>query len=573
MATARKIQTKSSYKIGLYIRASTEEQGSQKNPEGTIKNQELRLKNAIEARNLNASFGEVIEIFVDDGISAKNTKRPELQRMLKAIENKEINMVMLTEYSRLSRNMRDFAGMWELFKDFGCGLVSLREQFDTSSAAGEMMLYNMANLAQFERRLTSERVSSSRHDRASRGLFNGGVIPLGYQKIKGKSGYLETNEEEAQTIKELFRAFLREGSISKAAKWLNDNGYTPSRMIRGGGNKARVGHFTVGNSRCILTNKFYIGILEYKKDENTLTAKAVWPAIIDEVTFNEVQKLLKENHRKKKPASKSRYPYTLSGLVYCAVCGDVMCGKSAHGRNGKVGYYEHSWSMRKNSTLTKKALDCGMYKRVPAKKIEPLIDKLVLKLLLENNFAQDVILEARKVHQENYSVKAQLQEVKKEISSYKAQSEALTERIAKLPVEVPADSFYEMLTKLSERSEKAKKELLELQNKEGIGADIPSELKDYLNYTEILKRVWQSTDRRDSEFKNKMIKKLVAKIEISEKGAIIYYHVGRNQIKKESLEDSFFEPVIEPIEFLGIPKNFSKNVGSRTCNNGARERT
>jgi len=431
----------------------------------------------------------------------------------------------------------------------------------------------MANLAQFERRLTSERVTSSRHDRASRGLFNGGVIPLGYKKIQGKSGYLEINEEEAQTIKELFRAFLREGSISKAAKWLNDNGYTPSRMIHGGGNKARVGHFTVGNSRCILTNKFYIGILEYKKDGESLEAKAVWPAIIDELTFNEVQKLLKENHRKKKPVSKSRYPYTLSGLVYCAVCGDVMCGKSAHGRNGKVGYYEHSWSMRKNSTLTKKALDCGMYKRVPAKKIEPLIDKLVLKLLLENDFAQEVILEARKVHQENYSVKAQLQEVKKEISSYKAQSQALTERIAKLPVEVPADSFYEMLKKLSERSEKAKKELLELQNKEGIGADIPSELKDYLNYTETLKRVWQSTDRRDSEFKNKMIKKLIAKIEISEKGAIIYYHVGRNQIKKESLADSFFKPVIEPLEFLGNPKNFSKNVGSRTCNNGAAERT
>jgi site-specific DNA recombinase len=178
MATARKIQTKSGYRIGLYIRASTEEQGSQKNPEGTIKNQELRLKNAIEGRNINANFGEVIEIFIDDGISAKNTKRPELQRMLKAIENKEINMVMVTEYSRLSRNMRDFAGMWELFKDFGCGLISLREQFDTSSAAGEMMLYNMANLAQFERRLTSERVTSSRHDRASRGSCKTQSLPL-----------------------------------------------------------------------------------------------------------------------------------------------------------------------------------------------------------------------------------------------------------------------------------------------------------------------------------------------------------------------------------------------------------
>lgn len=138
--------------------------------------------------------------------------------MFKAIENKEIDMVMVTEYSRLSRNMKDFAGMWELFKNFNCGLISLREQFDTSSAAGEMMLYNMANLAQFERRLTSERVISSRLDRTSRGLFNGGVIPLGYKRIEGKPGYLEINEEEAKVVRELFRAFLREGTISKAAK-------------------------------------------------------------------------------------------------------------------------------------------------------------------------------------------------------------------------------------------------------------------------------------------------------------------------------------------------------------------
>ena len=569
MATAKKLQTKTGYKIGLYIRASTEEQGSSKNPEGTIKNQEQRLRHAVDGRNLNASFGEVVEIFIDDGISAKNTKRPELQRMLKAIENKEINMIMVTEYSRLSRNMRDFAGMWELFKDFGCGLISLREQFDTSSAAGEMMLYNMANLAQFERRLTSERVSSSRHDRASRGLFNGGVIPLGYQKVNGKPGHLEINEEEAQTITELFRAFLREGSVSKAAKWLNDNNYNPSRMIHGGGNKARVGHFTVGNTRCILTNKFYIGILEYKKDGENLEAKAVWPPVIDKSTFKEVQKLLKDNHRKKKPASKSRYPYTLSGLVYCAVCGDVMCGKSAHGRNGKVGYYEHSWSMRKNSTLTKKALDCGMFKRVPAKKLEPLIDEIVLKILKEENFANNLILEAKKIHQENYSVKSQLQEVKKEISSYKAQSKALTERIAKLPVDVPADSFYEMLKTLKEKSNKAENKLLEVKNKEGIGVDIPAEIKDYRKYTEILDKIWSSTKKRDCEFKNKMIKRLISKIEVSNEGVVVHYHVGKNQIKKESLEDSFFKPVSEPVEFLENHKVFSKNVGSRTCNNGA----
>ena len=240
-----------------------------------------------------------------------------------------------------------------------------------------------------------------------------------------------------------------------------------------------------------------------------------------------------------------------------------------HKNNGKVGYYEHSWSMRKNSTLTKKALDCGMFKRVPAKKLEPLIDEIVLKILKEENFANNLILEAKKIHQENYSVKSQLQEVKKEISSYKAQSKALTERIAKLPVDVPADSFYEMLKTLKEKSNKAENKLLEVKNKEGIGVDIPAEIKDYRKYTEILDKIWSSTKKRDCEFKNKMIKRLISKIEVSNEGVVVHYHVGKNQIKKESLEDSFFKPVSEPVEFLENHKVFSKNVGSRTCNNGA----
>jgi site-specific DNA recombinase len=158
------------FKIAFYIRCSTEEQGLHANPEGTIKNQEQRLRYEVEAKNRVSNFGEIVGVFVEDGLSAKDTKRPALQKMLKAIELGEINLVMVTEYSRLSRSMRDFSAMWELFKSYKCSVISLRENFDTSSAAGEMMLYNMANLAQYERRMTSERVIASRIDRSRRGL-------------------------------------------------------------------------------------------------------------------------------------------------------------------------------------------------------------------------------------------------------------------------------------------------------------------------------------------------------------------------------------------------------------------
>lgn len=244
-----------------------------------------------------------------------------------------------------------------------------------------------------------------------------------------------------------------------------------------------------------------------------------------------------------------------------------MCGKSAHGRSGKVGYYEHSWAMRKNSTLSKKELDCGMLKRVPAKKLEPLVDKLVFDLISTNEFAREIIEEAQKIHKENYSVKALLLSVKKEISSYNAQTDALAERISKLPLNVPVEPLYRMLTKLQTEKERAETELRELNSKNGIGIDTPAEIDDYLSFTSAFKALWESEDIISSEIKSRIIKKLIAKIEISEKGATIYYYVGKNQIKKESILDSFFNDS-QTTDFIENSKKNSQNSGSRTCNTG-----
>ncbi len=81
-----------------------------------------------------------------------------LQKMLFDIESGKIDLVMVSEISRISRNMKDFSEIWELMKKNNCGFYSLRENFDTTTAAGEMVLYTIANIAQFERRLVSERL-------------------------------------------------------------------------------------------------------------------------------------------------------------------------------------------------------------------------------------------------------------------------------------------------------------------------------------------------------------------------------------------------------------------------------
>jgi site-specific DNA recombinase len=249
---------KKTFKIALYIRVSTEEQAE--NPEGSIRNQEDRLRHAVEYKNRYGSFGEIKGVFVDAGISAKNMKRPQLQELLRAIRAKEIDLVMVTELSRLSRNTRDFIEMWDMMRDHGCQFTSLREDFDTTNAAGELVIFQLMNLAQFERRQTSERVQANLHARAVRGLYNGGMVPVGYKRIVDKPGYLDIDPEQAEVVREAFRAYLREGCLAKAAIWLNDQGFDLKKNTEGGGSHRRCGHFTTDNLQGMLRLKAYIGV-------------------------------------------------------------------------------------------------------------------------------------------------------------------------------------------------------------------------------------------------------------------------------------------------------------------------
>jgi len=88
------------FKIAIYVRVSTEEQAE--NPEGSIRNQEERLRQTVRYQQDMGKSCEVGGVFIDAGLSAKDMNRPALQRLLKAVREGQVNQVMVTELSRLS---------------------------------------------------------------------------------------------------------------------------------------------------------------------------------------------------------------------------------------------------------------------------------------------------------------------------------------------------------------------------------------------------------------------------------------------------------------------------------------
>lgn len=527
-----------SHQIALYIRVSTQEQAE--NPEGSIKNQEERLRAVVKLKNMEGHFGEIKEVFIDRAKSGKDTNRPELQRLLTSIRKRDIDLVMVTELSRISRSIKDFSDIWDLMKANHCGFYSNRENFDTTTAAGEMVLFTVANIAQFERRQISERVTANFNARAQRGLFNGGSIPFGYRRIQDKPGFLEVDEDAAAIVKTAFKVFSQQGTLSKAAKWLNEQGYCIKKEREGGGLRSRLGFFTVENLKLILKNPFYVGIKRFSHKGEIKETQAVWPAIVDRSLFEKVNELLAINHRRNKDQMIDRFPFQLVGLVRCKTCGDRLVGKSAHGNAGKVAYYEHAWSTIKGTYVPGLKRQCEPY-RVLAKQIEPVVWREVSNLIENPKFAEEILKEAKKFHLLNPGSK-EIEKSNQEIFSVDRQLELLAERLASLPHTISPAPIYKQMEKLEERKFKAQDRIAALRES-GVMRDEPAEMRDFEKFTQSLKAILESED--SLKVKAKVIQALVSKIVVMREGLEIFFKVGESYVKL------FTKPETEKKPWLG----------------------
>ena len=518
------IKSTKHYRICGYVRVSTEEQAE--SPEGSIKNQEERIRQAVRHKLEAGASVELVNIYVDAGLSAKDMKRPALQRMLNAVEKHEINLVVVTELSRLSRNTKDFCEMWEFFEAHGCEFFSLREHFDTTTAAGVLMLKSLANFAEFERRQTAERISASFKVRAERGLWNGGPVPFGYRPVGDKTGRLKVEEEEAKVVRAAFQAFLDNESLSTASKWLNDHNYKLSKKMVNGGSH-RVGHFLIDTLHHILTNKSYIGVRVFNTKEGKKESKALWDAIIDEVTFASVQSKLAKNHMRKKPHTKKRYPYTLTGIIFCGVCGDSLCGKSAHGKRKKYPFYEHAKVNKSQGTLTKQIYTCQPH-RFPGEVVEQNVWKAVEELICNPSVAKEILVQAKREHSK-VDFSQEEDRLKNKVYAIQGQLNALTERLSEIPTDVDATPIYNQMKKIGIMKKELEGKILTAR-RQGHEHELPAELSDYLEFLKLLKGngkiVLTPLERQ------KIIGMLVEKIELLPEGMKIHYFVGTSRIKK-----------------------------------------
>src|SRR5213083_594331 len=133
---------------------------------------------------------------------------------------------------RLTRSLADFAKLVELFDGHNVSFVSVTQQFNTTTSMGRLTLNVLLSFAQFEREVTSERIRDKIAASKRKGLWVGGMAPLGYDT---KDRRITVNEPEAETVRTIFRNYLKLGSLNLVMADLRKGDIvTKSRRLKSG---------------------------------------------------------------------------------------------------------------------------------------------------------------------------------------------------------------------------------------------------------------------------------------------------------------------------------------------------
>jgi len=198
-------------------------------------------------------------------------ERPALKRLLSDIQAGKVDCVVVYKIDRLTRSLMDFSRLVDLFEKNRVTFVSVTQSFNTTTSMGRLTLNILLSFAQFERELGSERVRDKIAASKRRGLWTGGVVPLGY---RAENRQLMINAAEAEIVQNIFKRFVTLRSISKVL-----------RELDAGGIRQRSGRpFGKVVLHKILRNRTYRGLTAHKKD----AFPGIHKPIIGEDLWNEV---------------------------------------------------------------------------------------------------------------------------------------------------------------------------------------------------------------------------------------------------------------------------------------------
>lgn len=302
-----------SLRVAVYIRVSTDMQVE----DGfSIDGQRTRLSSYAESQDWT-----IYDFYIDDGYSAKDLKRPQMERMMEDMKNRLFDIVLVYKLDRLTRSVGDLHALLKTFDIYDVKFKSATEIFETTTAMGRFFITLVGAMAEWERGTISERVRFGVEQMVVEGRRPGGVLPYGYTKEE------KLIPEEAALIREIRDLYLSGLGFKSIAMRMNRAG----KLRRGRDwTDATVGY--------TLENPFYAGIIRLGSKTSTgayvnsnrddrvkcIYGKGSHEAIFSQDEYDDIKSTIK---RRAIGGYSQIGIYWFSGVLRCGRCGAAMFGR------------------------------------------------------------------------------------------------------------------------------------------------------------------------------------------------------------------------------------------------------
>jgi site-specific DNA recombinase len=309
-------------------------------------------------------------LYDDGGFSGGSMERPALRRLLDDVDAGKIDVVVVYKIDRLTRSLADFARIVETFDARSVSFVSVTQAFNTTSSMGRLTLNVLLSFAQFEREVTGERIRDKIAASKAKGMWMGGVPPLGYDLPEAGSRTLRVNEVEAELVRTIYQHYLAIGSVHRLAAALADDGIVSKRHVTSSGRELGGTPFGRGALFHLLRNRIYLGKIVHKD----LIHQGEHLPIIDAALFERVQAHLATNRVTRSASADRRTERAvLTGRLFDAN-GEPMSPAHSRGRTGRLYRYYVSASVQRGGKCS------GELHRVAASAIEQLVARTLERL-------------------------------------------------------------------------------------------------------------------------------------------------------------------------------------------------
>lgn len=296
----------------------------------------------------------------DDGdYSGGSIERPALKRLMRDVEAGKIDVIVVYKIDRFTRSLWDFVMLANTLKQRNVAFVSVTQQFNTATAIGMLILNILLSFAQFEREQSIERVRDKVAASKRKGMWMGGVPPIGYDVRERK---LVINEAEAKLVRQIFERFLDHGCAVTLVAELAAQGHTTKAWLTQGGRQRAGAPIDRAFIFKLLRNPVYIGEVAHKGK----TYPGQHTAIVPRSLWDKVHTVLT---MRKKPEGRMRAartaPALLRGLLF-AEDGSKMYPTFTRRRGKLYRYYVSKSDKRFGHGATE-------HRQVPAGEVEDAV--------------------------------------------------------------------------------------------------------------------------------------------------------------------------------------------------------